>query len=107
MPMTRALTVRFTGPMPAGTLRQIREELSLHAKGRLSDAEDDEFGYRYLQKNDQNWISLDLSRQDDTNWAFYLTYLSDPPPPEITSQILADITAAAGRHGFTVVEVIR
>ena len=93
--------------MPAATLRQIREELSLHAKGRLSDAEDNEFGYRYLQKNDQNWISLDLSRHDDTNWAFYLTYLSAPLSPEIIGQILADITAAVGRHGFRVVEVIR
>jgi hypothetical protein len=107
MPMTRALTVRLTGPMPADTLRRIREELSLHTRGRLSDVEDFDFGYRYLQKNDQNWIRLDLSRQDDTNCAFYLTYLSDPPPPETIGRVLADITAAADRHGFTVVEAIR
>jgi hypothetical protein len=93
--------------MPEGTLRQVREDLALHPKGRLSDAEDNEFGYRYLQKDDQNWISLDLSRQDDANWTFYLTYLSDPPPPETIGQVLADITAAAGRHGFTVAEVTR
>jgi len=107
MPMTRALTVRLTGLMPADTLRRIREDLSLHTRGRLSDAEDFDFGYRYLRKDDQNWIRLDLSRQDDTNWVFYLTYLSDPPSPETIGQVLADITAAAGRHGFTIVEVIR
>jgi hypothetical protein len=107
MPMSTALTVRLTGPMPAGTLQQIREDLSLHAKGRLSDAEDENFGYRYLQKDDQNWISLDLYRVDDTNWAFDLTYLSEPPAPETIGQVLADITAAAGRNGFTVAEVIR
>lgn len=78
-----------------------------HKIGRLTDAEDAEFGYRYLQKDDQNWISLDLFRQDDTNWTFYLTYLSNAPLPETIDQVLADITAAADRHGFAVVEVIR
>jgi hypothetical protein len=107
MPMTRALIVRLTGPMASGVLRQIREDLSLRAKGRLSDAEDADFGYRYLQQDDQNWIRLHLSRQDDTNWAFYLTYLSDPPSSETIDQVLADITATAGRHGFTVLEAIR
>lgn len=107
MPMTRALTVRLAGPMPASTLRQIRDDLSLHAKGRLSDAEDENFGYRYLQKDDENWISLDLYREDDTNWAFDLTYLHDSPSPETINRVLADITATAGRNGFTVAEVIR
>jgi hypothetical protein len=93
--------------MSEGTLRQVREDLSLHPRGRLTDAEAAHFGYRYLQKDDQNWVSLDLSRQDDTSWAFYLTYLSDPPSPETISQVLADITAMAARHGFAVAEVIR
>jgi hypothetical protein len=93
--------------MSAGTLRQIREDLSLHPKGRLTDPEDADFGYRYLQKDDQNSIRLYLSRQDDASWVFYLTYLSDPPPEETIGQLLADVTAAASRHGFTVAEVIR
>jgi hypothetical protein len=93
--------------MPEGTLRQVREDLSLRPRGRLTDAEDTHFGYRYLQQDDRNWISLDLSRQDDATWAFYLTYLNEPPSPEIIGEVLADITAAVGRHGFTVAEVTR
>lgn len=107
MPMTRSLTVRLTGPMPADTLRAVRDDLSLKPKGRLTDAEDDEFGYRYLQQDDQNWISLDLVRQDDTSWAFHLTYLNDPPPAGTVSQVLADVTASAERNGLMVAEVIR
>lgn len=111
MPMTRALTVQFalTRPMTEETLIQVREELSLHRMGRLTDTMDAEFGYRYLQKDDQNWISFDLYRDedDDTIWAFYLTYLKAPPAPEIVDQLLADITTTAKRHGFTITEIKR
>lgn len=111
MPMTRALTVQFAlaGPMTEETLVQVREDLSLNKIGRLTDDEDAEFGYRYLQKDDQNWISFDLYRNedDDTIWAFHLTYLKAPPDPEIIDQILADITTTAKRHGFTITEIKR
>jgi hypothetical protein len=107
MPMTRALTVRIHGPMPQATLIRMRELLRLERRGRLTDAEDVRFGYRYVQHDDQNWIHLDLSRQDDTTWNFYLTYLNEPPSEYVVDQTLAGIRAAAGQLGLTVQDVIR
>lgn len=107
MPMTRALTVRIHGAMPPTTLLRMRELLHLKRQGRLTDAEDVGFGYRYLQHDDQNWIFLDLSRQDDTTWCLYLTYLKEPPSEDVVDQTLADIRAAASQLGFNLEDVVR
>jgi hypothetical protein len=75
--------------------------------GRLTDAEDVTFGYRYFQHDDENWIDLRLSRENDTTWVFYLTYLNQPPTDGLVDQTLADIQTAATQLGFTVDSVIR
>ena len=107
MPMTRALTVLLCGAMPQDTLLRMRELMHLQRRGRLTDAEDVYFGYQHLQHDEQNWISLDLIRQDDMNWKFDLTYLKAPPSDDVVTQTLAQIRAAAGQLGFTVQDVVR
>lgn len=107
MPMTSSLTVRMRGAMPPDTLLRMRELLNLKRRGRLTDAEDVDFGYRYLQHDDQNWIFLDLLRKDDVTWSFDLTYLKEPPSEDVIDQTLADIRAAASRLGFTIEGVTR
>jgi hypothetical protein len=107
MPMTRALTVRIHGAMPPATLLRMRELLHLKRKGRLTDVEDVRFGYRYLQHDNQNWIFLDLSRENDMTWNFYLTYLKEPPSEDVVDQTLADIRAAASQLGFIIEDVVR
>jgi hypothetical protein len=105
MPMSIALTVRFRGEMTQATLLRLREQLGLKRQGRLTDAEDAAFGYRYLQHDELNWIDLDLWRQDDTHWSFLLTYLKEPPAREVVEQELAGIRAALAELGFTIEDV--
>jgi len=93
--------------MPQATLLQMRELLHLKRMGRLTDAEDVDFGYRYLQHDDQNWIFLDLLRQDDMTWSLKLTYLKEPPSAAVVDQTLTDIRAAARQLGFTIEDVVR
>lgn len=107
MPMTKVLRVRLSGQMTQDRLRQMREKLSLERQGRLTDAEDDLFGYRHLQHDDQNWINLDLMRSDGTHWVLAISHLHEPPPPELIDQTLGQIMEAAAELGFTVEEVTR
>lgn len=107
MPMSRALWVRLRGQLTQETLARMREKLSLERRGRLTDAEDDLFGYRHLQHDDRNWINLDLIRSDDTHWVLAISHLNEPPPPELIDQTLSQIMAAAAELGLTVEEVTR
>ena len=107
MPMTRALRVSLSGQMTQDTLQQMREKLSLERRGRLTDAEDDLFGYRHLQHDDQNWINLDLIRSDGTHWVLAISHLNEPPPSELLDQTLIQIMEAAAELGLTVEEVTR
>lgn len=105
MPMTIALTVRFRGEMTQATLLRLREQLALNRRGRLTDAEDAEFGYRHLQHDELNWIDLTLWRHDDAHWSFLLTYLKESPARDVVERELADIRAALAQVGFTVEDV--
>lgn len=107
MPMTRALRVRLSGQMTQDTLAQMREKLSLERRGRLTDAEDDLFGYRHLQHDDQNWINLDLIRTDGTHWVLAISHLNEPPTSELLDQTLSQIMEAAADLGLTVEDVTR
>jgi hypothetical protein len=107
MPMTKALTVRLHGAMPLNTLLRMRELLHLQRRGRLTDTEDINFGYLYLQHDEQNLIILDLCRQDDLSWNFYLTHLNEPPADDVVDETLSKVRAAAGQLGFTIQDVVR
>jgi hypothetical protein len=105
MPMTRQLEVRLHGDMSQGTLEKLRKSLKLKKRGRLTDLEDVEFGYRYLQKDNANWIQLSLQRTAETDWFVVLTYLNEPVASQTVEQCRADILAAAKKLGFTAEEV--
>jgi len=107
MVMTTALEVRLEGVMQQAALLQFRDLLGLEKAGRLTDSEDVDFGFRYLQKDDRNWIRLNLSRQDDSHWQVFLRHLTSPPTDKAVDQILGEIHTAATQLGFTVGEVIR
>lgn len=102
MPMTTALKINFSGEMPQSKLEKMRELLGLTRRGRLDDDEDAEFGYRYLQRDDDNQVEVDLWRSTATEWYVKLVYLSEPPAAGVVDQLQSDILAAAGQLGFTV-----
>jgi len=105
--MSNALVVHFSGAMPPDRLAALRESLNLHPRGRLTDAEDANFGYRQLQHDDENWITLDLWRQSDTEWSLDLTYLKTPPAAETLDETLSSIRGAVTELGFTIGRVDR
>jgi hypothetical protein len=99
--MTTLLSVELYGEMPQSKLEQLRRLLKLERLGRLTDAEDAEFGYRYLRNEESNWVTLSLWRIDDTHWALDLSYLNEPVPAEVVDRCRREIFAAAQRLGLT------
>jgi hypothetical protein len=102
MAMKRLLRVKIYGQMSQSTLERFRTSLRLRKRGRLSDEEDAEFGYRYLRDEGDDWVELSLWRIDDMHWSVRLSYMNEPVPVEVIQQVRADIVATAEKHGFTV-----
>jgi hypothetical protein len=80
MPMNQLLGIWLRGELPQSKLDRLREDLSLTRRGRLTDSEDAEFGYRYLR--------------DD--------YEGEPPSRETVDRIRRAILKAASQHGLEV-----
>lgn len=107
MPMTNALLVHFRGPMPQETLDRLRAALGLTRRGRLTDAEDERFGYRYLQHDDDNWVDVDLWREDDEHWLLQLSHLKARPADAVVDEVLAEARTALAELGFVIESVER
>lgn len=102
MSMTTALKVSLSGEISQAKLDKIRELLDLTKRGRLDDDEDANFGYRNLQRDETNQITLDLWRNTGTDWYLKLSYMSEPPAAGVVDQLRSDIVSAAGQLGLTV-----
>ncbi|MFI6025520.1 hypothetical protein [Amycolatopsis magusensis] len=105
MPMTRLLVVHLAGAMPQGKLEAFRKSLTLTKRGRLTDDEDSQFGYRYLRDEPDNFVKLSLWRTDETHWYLNLSYMNEPVAAEVVERCRVEILAAAEKHGFLVEKV--
>ncbi|NUR69252.1 MAG: hypothetical protein HOU81_00270 [Hamadaea sp.] len=104
MPEVRRLTIRLSGGLDQSTLERLRADLGLRRRGRLTDVEDWEFGYRAL---DGSTAMLRLWRFEDTRWAITLdsAYADTPGDSEVAE--LAELAEqSARRAGFTIVDRI-
>lgn len=103
--MSRLLVVWLRGELPQSKLDRLRELLSLTRRGRLTDTEDAEFGYRYLCEEPPDRVVLQLYRHDDSSWNVSLAYEGDPPPADTVDEIRHEILHAAALLGLEVERV--
>jgi hypothetical protein len=102
MPMNQLLGIWLRGELPQSKLDRLREDLSLTRRGRLTDSEDAEFGYRYLRDDAPDRVVLQLYRDDDSLWKLSLTYEGEPPSRDTVDRIRRAILKAASQHGLEV-----
>jgi hypothetical protein len=102
--MTPQFKAQFRGDVTDETLGRIRERLSLIRRGRLTDLEDAEFGYRYLVKNESGRIRLSLFRdpRDHQLWRLTLSYLDRPATRDVVTEVRRDVLLAAEDLGLAV-----
>jgi hypothetical protein len=98
----RWLSVTLRGGLTQPALERFRELLGLSRRGRLTDAEDMNFGTRDLPVEPPGRAALDLWRHDDTLWEARLTYAHAPPPRELVERIRSAILSAAAEVGLSV-----
>ncbi len=82
MAMERLLLVGLRGDLPQARLDLLRERLGLHAQGRLTDQEDELFGYRYLRESPGARVVVRLSREGAGQWAVHLASEGTRPDQE-------------------------
>jgi hypothetical protein len=102
MPMRRVLTIRLKGQLSETALEELRRRLGLQSEGRLTDREDVEFGYRYLRRDEGNFVRLGLSREGDGNadWVIHLTCQNEPPDEGTMRRLRSEVAGAAGGLGL-------
>jgi hypothetical protein len=101
--MRPALTVHLLGKLSQTGLDEFRRRLDLHRSGRLTDEQDEDFGYRYLREDKGHFIRLTLWRKDadGTRWVVELTYQNEPPDEATVDRLLAQIQDAAAAAGLS------
>ena len=89
------------GPVDQAVLDQLRTALDLKRAGRLTDAEDDEFGYRtdIVAGSD---VLINLLRLSDERWSLEIRHLGAPPPAEYLQRHRAAFRAAFATAGLVV-----
>lgn len=106
MAMHRLLEVDLTGPLDQARLEALRAALGLTRMGRLTDTQDAEFGYRYLDGPDS--ADVTLWRRVDDRWLVDVVavpgYRVDPARLD---DVVAQVRAAAPAAGLTVGDVRR
>lgn len=101
MSVNEALAIRLSGDMSQAKLDQVRGLLSLKDRGRLSDDEDCDFGYRYLKRDGDDFTKLTLFRYPEGAWHVVLTYAGEPPSADLVEQCRSDVVTAAQHVGLT------
>src|SRR2546421_11173919 len=86
------------GTVDQPVLDQLRAALDLTRSGRLTDAEDEEFGYR-TETVDGGEVMLNLWRLGDRQWGYQIRYLGQPPPAEYVGRDRAAFRAAVPPRG--------
>ena len=104
MPMTMQFKVELRGEVAGEVLDRLRDRLALTPRGRLTDLEDAEFGYRYLMKDDSGHIDLTLFRdpRDHRRWRLTLSYLGRPATRDVVTEVRRDVLLAAEDLGLAV-----
>jgi hypothetical protein len=86
-------------------LDQLRSELSLMKRGRLTDPEDAEFGYRFLTDEPRMGPEMELWRVDRDVWYFTVKATGEhAPPDEQVAAWQAEIERALRNVGFPLIE---
>jgi hypothetical protein len=105
MALERRLLVLLRGAVDRARLEELRRSLGLRPRGRLTDQEDSEFGYRYVGDPDDRSVILSLWRYADDEWGVAL----DTVPPAGVADPDVEMWAAraeeaAAQAGLAVVE---
>ncbi|GAA4707048.1 hypothetical protein Prum_054840 [Phytohabitans rumicis] len=93
------------GGLDQASLEAVRQALGLSRRGRLTDQEDMEFGYAYLNGEGEPHVVVTLWRYADDRWG--VTLDADPRVDVSTPDVerwAAQAEAAATEAGLTVVE---
>lgn len=98
--MRRAYTIDFTSTMSSQSLRMLRERLTLQPRGRLTDSEDVEFGYRYLATVPDR-VVVRLYRMPADAWRLVLLYERDRPSDQAVHAWLAETLDALDSAGVS------
>jgi hypothetical protein len=98
----RRLTVDLRGQLDQAGLDGLRDALGLHRRGRLTDREDWEFGFRVLTAEGEAPATLRLWRYEDDRWAVTLDAAGLAATDVLSWAERAEAAAAAA--GLTVVE---
>jgi len=81
MPSEIALRLTAFGEVSQEQLDQLRDELGLRRAGRLTDSQDEQFGYRTERLGDTE-VELTLSRSGANAWSLWVSYEGGTPPPD-------------------------
>ena len=76
MALQDLLSVRLRGRLTDEGVTSMRDALGLDKMGRLTDREDWEFGYRYLNDDGAPFVVVTLWRYEDDLWG--VTLSADP-----------------------------
>jgi hypothetical protein len=106
MAMERLLFVGLRGELPQARLDALRDRLGLHRQGRLTDHEDELFGYRYLRDAPGERTVVRLSRQAADRWAIHLASEGTRPAQEVIDGWRSAVEEAA-THLDLVVDQVR
>ncbi|MFE6862791.1 hypothetical protein [Nocardia sp. NPDC057668] len=105
-PLRPRLRMIMSGELDRTRLDRLREALGLARKGRLTDREDEHFGYRDVSENQDRSLSLDLWRVSDAEWSLRISAAADVDlsDAEIT-RWQSVIAAAADANGLEISSV--
>jgi hypothetical protein len=84
VPAEIAFSVTAFGEVTQQLLEQLREDLGFKRAGRLTDVEDEGFGYRTerVGDSDETEVRLRLSRDGVNTWTLWVAYLGETPPSD-------------------------
>src|SRR3954471_635866 len=91
----RRLTVDLRGQLDQAALDGLRDALGLHRRGRLTDREDWEFGFRVLTAEGEPPATLRPCRYAERRWAVTLDAAELPATEVLSWAERAEAAAAA------------
>jgi hypothetical protein len=81
MPSEIAFRVTAFGEVDQARLEDLRSQLGLRRAGRLTDDEDEQFGYRTERVGDTE-VEFTLTRDGVGTWSFWISYEGATPPAD-------------------------
>lgn len=101
MPAEQVFRLDIWGRVDQRVLEQLRAELGLHRAGRLTDAEDAEFGYRdeFVEETGSR-VHVTLWRNSEDSWLVTITHEGPRPPESLLDEWQARFEAAVEHAGL-------